>query len=536
MTDRERATIRFEPSGRAVTVGVGETLLAAARRAGVAIDAPCGGTGRCGSCRVRAEGMLSPLSADESELLGGASVAAGRRLACRARAEGDVTVTVPEPVADARIVGESGQVPAEVEPPERRGIDALGPLAGAAIDLGTTTIAVLLVDLRSGETLASAGALNPQRAYGADVLSRVAYAMHGGAAELQHAVARPLDAMLVEALERAGLPREALVEAVVVGNTAMTGLLAGADVAPLGEAPYEGAPVVEAVLPAHALGMSTFPSLDLLVPPAAGAFIGSDITAGIAAADIEGRPGATLFIDLGTNGEIVLSADGELVAASTAAGPAFEGAAIECGMRAVAGAVERVWLVDGDVRLGVIGDREPAGICGSGLLDLIAVLLDAGIVEASGRMADEADGLLGERLASRDGVRAFRVDARGDVMLTQKDVRQVQLAVGAIRAGTTLLLQEAGRGTGDVANVVVAGGFGYHVRGEALVRLGLLPAEWAGRVTFAGNTALEGARRALLGSGERERIRGIASRTRIVDLAAHADFQARFLESLSFPG
>lgn len=535
MTDRARATIRFEPSGSAVTVQVGETLLAAARVAGVAIDAPCGGTGRCGSCRVHAEGMLSPLSADESELLGGASIEAGWRLACRARAEGDVTVTVPEPAVGARIIGQSGQAPAEVEPPDRRGIDALGPLVGAAIDLGTTTIAVLLVDLRSGETLASAGSLNPQRAYGADVLSRVAHATQGGAADLQSSVARPLDAMLIETLDRAGLPREALVEAVVVGNTAMTGLLAGADVAPLGEAPYEGAPVAGAVLPAHGLGMSSFPSLDLLVPPAAGAFIGSDITAGIAAADIEGGSGATLFIDLGTNGEIVLSADGELVAASTAAGPALEGAAIECGMRAVAGAIERVTLADGELRLGVIGDRGPAGICGSGLLDLIAVLLDAGVIDPTGLMAEEAPGILGERLTSRDGVRAFRVDARGDVMLTQKDVRQVQLAVGAIRAGTALLMQEAGRGTRDIARVVVAGGFGYHVRGEALVRLGLLPAEWAERVTFAGNTALEGARRALLSSGERARIRDIASRMRIVDLAAHADFQARFLESLAFP-
>lgn len=531
----ERATVRFEPTGRTITVTVGSTILSAARLAGVAIEAPCGGLGRCGSCRVSASGELTPSSAEEQELLGGAGAAAGIRLACRARVTGDVTVTVPARPRDTCVVTAAEQQTLVIEPPAERGIVTLGMPVGAAVDFGTTTIAVSITDLTTGESLAVSGDTNDQRAFGADVLSRVSHAASGGGPELQRAAADQIEMLLGAALQRAEVPADRLVEMVVVGNTAMTGLLLGADVTPLGEAPYEGAPIAEARVPAHEIGLTAFPSLDVLVPPGVSAFVGSDITAGMLAVGMAERTAPTLMLDLGTNGELVLAVGGELLAASTAAGPALEGASISCGMRAEPGAIERVSIQGDDLALGVIGEREPSGICGSGLLDLVATLLEAGLLDATGKLAEHAEGPLGRRLTERDGVRAYTVDVSNNIVLTQKDVRAVQLAVGAVRTGIELLLAEAGLAASEIQAAIVAGGFGYHVRTESLVRLGLVPAEWHDRVAFAGNTALAGARMYLTNSDVRRRAAGLAGRVRTVDLAAHPEFQQRFLAALTFP-
>ncbi|MRS11918.1 MAG: DUF4445 domain-containing protein [Actinobacteria bacterium] len=528
----ERATIRFEPTGRTVTVPVGSTLLEAVRAAGLPIDAPCGGTGTCGSCRVHAEGAVDAATHGELELLGGAGVAAGKRLACRARVSGDAVVTLDEPSREARVVTSASQAPLEVEPPASRGIEALGPLAGVAVDVGTTTVAVQLLDLRTGQVLASEGDLNAQRTLGADVLSRVAYASAGGSAELQGLISGQVETMIGEALGASALSEESLVEGIVVGNTAMTGLLLGADVSALGEAPYADAPTGAVRVAAYEIGMDSLPSLDLDILPGASAFVGSDITAGLVATRLAERVAPTLLLDLGTNGEIVVAAHGEFIAASTAAGPALEGASIECGMRAETGAIERVSFDGGRLELGVIGDGEPKGICGSGLLDLVAVLLDEGVLDATGAFADTS-GSLGTRLAERDGVRVFEV--LGEVVLTQKDVRQVQLAVGAVRTGIDLMLADVDLRPEAVVSVVVAGGFGFHVRADSLVRVGLIPAMWRDRVDFAGNTALAGARMALVNSATRDRAHEIVSRMRTIDLAAHPDFQQRFLAALAFP-
>lgn len=531
----ERVTIKFEPTGRTVRVPVGSTLLEAARAVGLTIDSPCGGAGTCGSCRVRATGGLQSPTRTERELLGGAGVAAGKRLACRTRVTGDAVVTLDEHIREARVVTSAACRPLDVEPPAERGIEAIGTIVGAAIDIGTTTVAVQLLDLTTGEVLATAGDLNTQRVFGADVLSRVAHAMAGGAPELQHLIAVQVEALLAEVLRSAGFAAERLAEVVVVGNTAMTGLLLGADVSPLGAAPYEDAPVAAARVGAWETGMVAFPSLELVVLPGVSAFIGSDITAGIIATGLAERVAPTLMVDLGTNGEIVLAAAGQLIATSTAAGPALEGASIECGMGAEAGAIERVDLEGDRLVLSTIGGREPVGICGSGLIDLVAALLDADVIDPSGRFVDAVGSPFRGRFTSRSDVRAFVVDADADVVLTQKDIRQVQLALGAVRTGIDLLLEETGLGARAIVGIEVAGGFGYHVRPESLVRLGLIPPLWLDRVAFGGNTALAGARMALVNSRVRAKADVLASVVRTVDLAAHPEFQQRFLGALSFP-
>ena len=529
--------VRFEPDGREADVRSGSTLLQAALAAGITIAAPCGGRGTCGSCRVRASGALSPLSDVEAEVLGGAGVAAGKRLACRARALGDVVVQTADTGYTARIVtdeatrgeatGHASAVGASV-PIGPRGL-------GAAVDLGTTTIATLLVDLASGEVVARASDLNPQRHFGADVMSRVSAALRDGPGRMRQLTALAIEAMLVAAAESAGATVGDIHEIVVVGNTAMTGLLRGADLTALGAAPYEGAPIDAVDLTAAELGMERLGPTRVRIPPGASAFLGSDVTAGLLATELAVCPGAAMFIDLGTNGEMVLSHCEGMLGASAAAGPALEGATIEHGMIAEAGAVERVSVVDGGLVLGVIGNGAPRGICGSGLLDLVAALLSFGVVDRDGRMHEVTTGPLAGRVVARDGVRAFVVDEASGVVLTQRDVREVQLACGAVRTGIELLLAEAGLKTEDVGQVVIAGGFGLHIDAHAVVRVGLVPAGWVDAIAFGGNTALAGARMLLLGLEPWERIAGIAEGVRVLDLAAHPEFASRFMASLSFP-
>ncbi len=526
----ERVTVKFEPGGYEAQVAPGTTVLEAARAAGAPLDGPCGGSGRCGSCRVRVEGAVSPMTGEEAELLGGVSVAAGRRLACRTRILGDASVDLgPAAPGSVRVLtDDSAPSVSATRPPA---LDGSPMTLDAAVDVGTTTLALALID-RTGDVVARAGALNPQVAYGADVMLRVSAAIGGGAEELADAVSGAIDSLVGSAL-----PHGARIDRLVaVGNTAMTALLLGRDVSPLAAAPYAGPPVAPARIDAAEAGMPGLAGTRLEVPPGASAFIGSDIVAGAVAAGLAGRSRPTVLIDLGTNGEIVLAAGGSLVATSTAAGPAFEGASIECGMRAEPGAIERAELGSvGSLTLGVVGGGAPRGVCGSGLLDLIAALRDAGAIDATGRIAEPGTGALGGRIAERADQRVLTLDDAGAVVLAQHDVRAVQLAVAAVATGLGLLLEDAGIAAGDIDEVIVAGGFGHHVSASSLARVGIIPGQLADRVSFAGNTALTGAvmlARDPALAGEFERVAGSV---RTADLAAHPAFEDRFLAALTFP-
>lgn len=531
----QEARVRFEPAGSEVFVPLGSTVLEAARAAGVAIDAACGGAGTCGSCKVRVAGAIAPPTRDERELLGDARIGAGVRLACRARIAGDVAVHVTEPAGKMRVVTAARHEPVEVERPTR-GVERCDRApAGVAADIGTTTLAVHLVDLGSGQVLAAAGALNAQRSFGSDVLARVARASQGDAEALRSVLTHQLEELMLHALDEAGSKREELAEAVAVGNVAMTGLLLGEDVSSLGEAPYEGAPLASAIVRGSDLGWRALPATTVFTPPAASAFIGSDVVAGLAATSFDEAAAPALYIDLGTNGEIVLAVGGQMRAASTAAGPALEGASIACGMRAEPGAVERVELSEEGLLLDVIGDGVARGVCGSGLVDLLAALLDSGVIDPTGRLVAPKSGPLKDRVSVSDNMRVFVLDETAGIVLTQRDVRDVQLAIGAVRAGIELLLAESGLEAVQVEKVVVAGGFGYHLRPAALARVGLLPEEWVDRVLFAGNAALDGARMMLVNRGARQRAARIAERIQTLDLATHPDFQRRFISALTFP-
>jgi uncharacterized 2Fe-2S/4Fe-4S cluster protein (DUF4445 family) len=423
--------------------------------------------------------------------------------------------------------------------------DTSGECYGAAFDVGTTTVVGSLLDLCTGEELALASGVNPQVRSGDDVLSRIKCAAErdGCLTELQGAITSAVAEMVARLCADAGVRRDRIYEVAVAGNTTMEHLLCGIDVASLGRVPFVPAHERGLIVPAAELGLGVHEAAAAYVFPVIGGFVGGDTVAGILATNLAELDSPVLMVDIGTNGEIVLAHEGELLAASTAAGPAFEGARISCGMRAVAGAIEKV-IFDDDVRYSVIGGAAPAGICGSALIDVAAGLLDRGIVSPQGRLLPPGElprglpGPLRRRVsADGDGQTRFRIaDGPAAAALTQRDVRELQLAAGAIRAGVGILLRRAGLASSDLKRVLIAGGFGSFIRRSNAQRIGLLPHDVDhSRITFVGNASLNGARCALLSTRARRRAEALARRARHVQLSDEADFQMQFAEAMIFP-
>jgi len=419
---------------------------------------------------------------------------------------------------------------------------------GLAFDVGTTTVAGVLLDLSGGAELAVASDINPQVSFGDDVLSRIQRASEGRSCldELRDAILGLVERMIDALCAEAGVARDAIYEIVFAGNTTMEHLLCGVDPSQLGQVPFVPAYARGLDLLAADVGISIHPAARAYVFPVIGGFVGGDTVAGLLATGLADRAGAVLMVDIGTNGEIVLASGGTLWAASTAAGPAFEGARISCGMRASGGAIEKV-LIDDDVHLGVIGNVEPIGLCGSGLIDLAAELLQCGVVTSLGRMLsgddlpdDLPDSLRRRVIVDDAGAAAFILadanEQREPLTLTQKDVREVQLAAGAIRAGINIVLRNAGLTCADLSAVLIAGGFGSFIRRSRAQRIGLLPAHVEHRrIRYVGNASLNGARCALLSMASRRTAEDLARRTTHVELSMDTNFQMEFAEAMIFP-
>lgn len=398
--------------------------------------------------------------------------------------------------------------------------DTTGRQLGLAVDLGTTTAAAELVDLETGRTIASGAALNAQARFGADVVSRITAARFDPAAArgLREAAWETVDGLLARLLELSGRPAEDVYETVVAGNTAMVLLALGLSVASLTEAPFQPLLLSLPPLPAREAGSAARASGLVSFAPGIGSFVGGDISAGLVAADLEAGPRRLLYVDLGTNGEIVLKNGSDLACASTAAGPAFEGMSLSRGMMAGPGAIHAVRLsTGGRLELGVVGGGSPAGLCGSGIIDLLAIALDRGELDPSGAVR------------SPSGM----IEAAPCLALDRRDVREIQLAAAAIKTGMKLLLDRAGLAAAGLDEVWVAGAFGSTLDVRRAVRLGLLPDIPPDGIRFLGNASLAGARLLLLSSAERDRCASLARRIRHVPLAGAA-FQAAFVESLPF--
>ncbi len=417
---------------------------------------------------------------------------------------------------------------------------------GLAIDVGTTTVVTTLVELGSGEQLASVSSLNPQSVFGGDLMSRIAFAQFnpGNLRKLTTRIVGLLNRHIEEVCRESGVLSKWIYKAVIVGNTCMHHLLLGIDPSWVGLAPY--APVMRhaLVLPARDLFLKLAPEARVCLLPLVAGFVGADAVAVALATRIYASDEVRVAVDIGTNGEVLLAARGRLWACSAPAGPALEGAQIRCGMRGAQGAIDRVRVED-DVRVHTIGEVAPLGICGSGIIDLLAGLLRAGVIDATGLIrVEDRDRLppaLRDRVTMRGEerqmvvLRAGEGGATREIVLTQDDVRQVQLAKGAIASGVAMLLHVAGLTPDRVAELMLAGGFGNYVSIASALRIGLVPPLPSERIRYVGNAAALGAQLALLSEAERARTETIADSIEHVSLAAHPDFEQIFVDAMNFP-
>jgi uncharacterized 2Fe-2S/4Fe-4S cluster protein (DUF4445 family) len=419
---------------------------------------------------------------------------------------------------------------------------------GAAFDLGTTTIVGTLLDLNTGEARAVASSLNAQAVHGGDVLSRISYTMgrREGLGELQRMAALTFNTLLEDLARQAAVPADRIYEVTIAGNATMQHLLLGLDPEPISVTPF--APVVTrgVEVRADAIGLSIHPNGRAYLFPHLGAYVGGDIVAGMLATALSRGDRLRLFVDVGTNGEIALGFDKRTVATAAPAGPAFEGAEISCGMRATRGAIEGVRIGADQVALQVIGDAAPVGLCGSGLIDAVAQLYRRGLLDPSGRMRSAADApadvpaALRSRLVTYEGVRAFVLATPEEtggaaVVLTQKDIRQLQFAKGSIATGIQVLMNEMGIKAPELQEVMLAGAFGSYIHPDSARTIGLVPPVPLERIRAVGNAAGEGAKIALLSYREREAAEGMPARVEYLELSGREDFNDLFMKALGFP-
>lgn len=487
------AQLRIQTEKRSLTADAGEgaRLLDVLRQNGVSVAAPCGGLGQCGKCRVRVNGRET--------------------LACQYTVTGDAEVEVRELSGGSILTLEA------------EGTEAgAGTALGAALDLGTTTLALALYDLDSGALIGTRAAWNRQAAYGADVITRAQYCMEheDGVRTLQKTVLDQTDTLLREL--GAGLDR--LSALFVAGNTVMQHLFAGLDPSPIAVAPFAPRTLFDEDLP----GTTRY-------APCVAGYVGGDVTAGLLASGLLERAGRFLYLDVGTNGEMALGGRDGFLCCAVASGPAFEGAGIACGMTGTPGAVSRVRYDGGALRYEVIGGGEAKGLCGSGLIDLAAVLCREGVITASGLLLppEEAPARWAPYLREdEDGNGVFFLTPA--VYLTARDVRQLQLAKAAVAAGIRVLLKKSGTDVNEIEGVCLAGGFGSFLDPESAAAIGMLPAELKDKTRALGNAALKGAGQALLHAEDRARLREIQKACQYVELSGDRDFNDEYPEQMSF--
>ena len=413
---------------------------------------------------------------------------------------------------------------------------------GVALDIGTTTLAAYLLDLTTGKQVSVAAAMNPQALVGDDVISRISYVSQesDGLKKLQASVVEEFNKLLGILSDGAGIPLDRIYEVAVVGNTCMAHLFAGVDPTNLAQAPYVPVFSRSLILEARELGININECGRVHILPHIAGYVGADTIGVILATGLYEDEQLTLAVDIGTNGEIVLGSKGRMLACSTAAGPAFEGAHIKHGMRAVLGAIDSAWIDGGEIHYSAIGEKNAVGICGSGLLDVIICLIQAGIIESSGRIVDadevpEAYAHLRSRIQEGERGNEFVLaTAEEPVVITQRDVREVQLAKGAIQAGIQTLMERLGVRADDLDKVVLAGAFGNYVRKESAIAVGMIPNVPISKVHSVGNAAGEGAKLALISLDARGDSDRIAKSVEYIELTTDPGFQERFADALMF--
>lgn len=555
---------------------------------------PCGGTGKCGRCRIMVSGAISDPTPEECELLSEKEIADGMHLACYTKAVQGMEITVPHedalsvltslsdrhyalhPVVEEKIftvpqptledqrsdlrrllaatdcthnalslrrladvaefVHGTETVHAIVRGDTLINYSASSMFYAISIDIGTTSIAATISNLHTGEILLSHGEPSAQASFGADVISRIQYDMQWRSEQacktkrdispLRRAVVEQLNSIIDCFCQRFALEDVACIS--IAGNTVMLHLLCGLPTENIGRAPFTPVMLCEQCFSSQELGFHSDAPVYLL--PGIASYVGADITAALLAAEAWKAQAPFLLLDIGTNAETVLGVNGKLFACSAAAGPCFEGVNLECGMTGRAGAICDVSrTADGDISFATIENAPAVGICGSGVVALIACLLDAGIVDETGALCDDDDTPLGKR------VRDDKVYITDTVTFSQKDLREIQMAKAAVRAGIDILLQNAGLKEADIERVYLAGGFGSALSAEAAVRLGLFPEHLAQKTVVLGNAAATGALRYITEENALEHARALCEATRYVELSCDSAFTDAYVERMFFP-
>ena len=593
--------VRFLPQDVEILVEEGTNLLEAQIQAGLHPDAPCGGKGTCGKCLVNitecGEGVPAGVQkACATKVTGSMTVnlqsGGGHSILLEgvqrkmkiASAIRSVNVTVPKCELGGNLsdwkrlkmaVAEAAGVEEAAIPANMKLVSSLyqilndngyslnvvlcgneildlrpadDPVYVMAFDIGTTTIVGYLLNIATGEEAAVASMLNPQSQYGADVIERSNYAISEGVDKLSGLVHEALNELIEKAVKKAGISRESVYMISVVGNTCMHHLFAGVSPKALVHAPYNPTISEGLMLNASDVEMQIFPQGKVMLLPNIAGFVGADTIGVLLATEFDTLEELSLVIDIGTNGEMVMGNKDRYIACSTAAGPAFEGAKISCGMRGAKGAIDHVKWEDGKLVCSVIGGGKPVGICGSGLMDIVTFLLETGIMDEMGRMVDEDELETEEALACasqiirlESGMKAFLLADASEsgngqpVYLSQKDIREVQLAKSAMAAGVALMADTLGVEIGDIKKVMIAGAFGNYMAPHSACGIGMIPGELEKRIVPIGNAAGEGAKIAALNFEEYKRCQRISENCEFLELATHPDFQDTFVDMMEFP-
>ncbi len=498
MENKEMITVKV--NGIIKTAGLGDTLSEIANG-----EKPCGGHGKCGKCKVIAKGKVSKPTATELELLSAEEIANNVRIGCLARAVGDCEIETAVGAEDIRIMTDGALPSITLRPSFAK--------YGVAIDIGTTTLAARLYNT-NGSLLASASELNPQSEWGADVISRIEAALGGQSKEIAMSIRRALNDLLSDLATLASIDAKEIDGVCITGNTVMLSLLTEQSTEPFSHAPFKAERLFGESVTAKALALSDLTDdVPLYIAPCISAFVGADTVCAIVSTRLcDGE--CEMLADIGTNGEIAMWNRGRLTVCSTAAGPAFEGVGISMGMRGSDGAIDSVSIENGKLVAHVIGETEPRGICGSGLIDAVACMLDVEIIDEGGYLEDEPFTL------------------KAPVYLTQSDIRMLQMAKSAICAGLMTLIAHEGLEQSDIRALYIAGGFGYHISRENAARIGLLPHKLASVGQAVGNAALTGASILLLDTDMRERAEIIAKSANVIDLTINPTFSNKYMSGM----
>ncbi len=519
-------SIDFEPIGRRGSAAPGQTILEAARSAGVGLASVCGGAGTCEECRVRiAAGKVTPPTLVEQSALEGSSLKAGIRLACQVKPLSDLKVDIPpESLTTPQRLQLEGQ---ESDLLPNPAVTTSGAY-GLAVDIGTTKLAAYLVNLARGKTVARAGAMNPQVAYGEDVISRIAFIGRepGGDKKLQSLLMESINTLLAEMCAASGIQPAAVMDAVLVGNTAMHHIAAGLPVEQLGRAPFAPATTQPLSLPAKTLGLDLAAGSCVYFPPVIAGYVGADHLAMLLSTNAWKSKSNVMAVDIGTNTEISLITGGKISSCSCASGPAFEGAHIHEGMRAAPGAIERARWSGGQILWQTIDAQPPVGLCGSGILDVVAALQDGRMVKPNGALLNNAPTGLVLVPANQSGLGR-------NLMVTRKDIHEVQLAKSAIRAGLESLLRRAGMDAASIDEFIVAGAFGTYLDVGSAIRVGMFPSLPLERFHQVGNAAGIGAKQMLVSVDKRREAEQLAGMIDYVELTTQPDFTNLFMKHLA---